>query len=214
MDLTVHTREIRGKKVKTLRRQGITPVHVFGHGIEPEALQCDTVALQKILARAGTTGIVGLKVDKSRKTRNVMVREVQKEPRSGQLLHVDFYEIRMEEKLKVEVPIILIGEAPALKMKENFLSHELDRLTIECLPDQIPNHIEVDVSILEEADQSIHVEDIILGSEIAVLDHPEQLVAKINIRHVEREIEAEEVEVAEVGEAVEEESAEDNSSDG
>jgi large subunit ribosomal protein L25 len=213
MDLTVHTREIRGKKVKNLRRQGITPVHVFGHGIEPEALQCDTVALQKILARAGTTGIVGLKVDKSRKTRNVMVREVQKEPRSGQLLHVDFYEIRMEEKLKVEVPIILIGEAPALKMKENFLSHELDRLTIECLPDQIPNHIEVDVSILEEADQSIHVEDIILGAEIAVLDHPEQLVAKINIRHVEREIEAEEAEVAEEGEAIEEESAEDNSSE-
>ena len=98
-------------------------------------------------------------------------------------------------------------------MKENFLSHELDRLTIECLPDQIPNHIEVDVSILEEADQSIHVEDIILGAEIAVLDHPEQLVAKINIRHVEREIEAEEAEVAEEGEAIEEESAEDNSSE-
>jgi len=128
MDLTAHTREIRGKKVKTLRRQGITPVHVFGHGIEPEALQCDTIDLQKVLAQAGSTGIVGLKIDKSRKKRNVMIREVQKEPRSGQLLHVDFYQIRMEEKLKVDVPIILTGEAPALKLKENFLSHELDSL--------------------------------------------------------------------------------------
>ena len=215
MDLTAHTREIRGKKVKTLRRQGITPVHVFGHGIEPEALQCDTIDLQQILAQAGTTGIVGLKVDKSRKKRNVMVREVQKEPRSGQLLHVDFYQIRMEEKLKVDVPIVLTGEAPALKFKENFLSHELDSLSVECLPDDIPNHIEVNVSILEEADQSIYVEDIVLGEEITVLNNPDQLVAKINVGHVEREIEAEEIEAVEAGEAeaVGEELTEESSSE-
>lgn len=215
MDLTAHTREIRGKKVKTLRRQGITPVHVFGHGIDPEALQCDTIDLQKVLAQAGTTGIVGLKVDKARKKRNVMVREVQKEPRSGQVLHVDFYQIRMEEKLKVDVPIILTGEAPAVKLKENFLSHELDSLSVECLPDDIPSHIEVDVSNLEEADQSIHVQDIILGEEVTVLNNPDQLVAKINVRHVEREIEAEEAEAAEEGEgeAVEEGSAEESSSE-
>jgi large subunit ribosomal protein L25 len=215
MDLTVHTREIRGKKVKTLRRQGITPVHIFGHGIEPEAMQCDTVELQKILAHAGTTGIVGLKVDKSRKKRNVMVREVQKEPRSGHLLHVDFYQIRMEEKLKVDVPIILTGEAPALKLKENFLSHELDSLSVECLPDNIPNHIEVDVSNLEEADQSIHVRDIILGEGVTVLNNLDQLIAKINVRHVEREIEVGEVKTAVEGEAerVGEESAEDSTSE-
>lgn len=214
MDLTAHTREIRGKKVKTLRREGITPVHVFGHGIDPEALQCNTIELQKILAQAGTTGIIGLKLDKSRKKRNIMVREVQREPRSGQLLHVDFYQIRMEEKLRVDVPIILIGEAPALKLKENFLSHELDNLSVECLPDNIPSHIEVDVSILEEADQSIHVEDIVLGEEITVFNNPDQLVAKINVRHVEREIEAEEAEILEEGEAPEgEESTEDSPSE-
>jgi len=93
-----------------------------------------------------------------------------------------------------------------------FCSHSL---SVECLPDDIPNHIEVDVSILEEADQSIHVEDIVLGEGITVLNHPEQLVAKINIRHIEREIEAEEAEIAEEGEgeAVEEEPAEDDSSE-
>ncbi|MBN2076632.1 MAG: 50S ribosomal protein L25 [Dehalococcoidales bacterium] len=215
MDLTAHTREIRGKKVKTLRREGITPVHVFGRGIEPEALQCDTIELQKVLAQSGSTGIVGLRVDKSRKKRNVMIREVQKEPRSGQLLHIDFYQIRMEEKLKVDVPIILTGEAPALKMKEYFLSHELDTLSVECLPDNIPSHIEVDVSILEEADQSIHVQDIVLGEEITVFNNPDQLIAKINIRHIEAEIEAEEVEAAEEGEAetADEETSEDTSSE-
>ncbi|MFC1948460.1 50S ribosomal protein L25, partial [Chloroflexota bacterium] len=189
---------------------------IYGHGIEPEALQCNTIELQKVLTQAGTTGIVGLKLDKTRKKRNVMIREVQREPRSGQLLHVDFYQIRMEEKLRVEVPIILIGEAPALKMKENFLSHELDNLSVECLPDDIPSHIEVDVSILEEADQSIHVQDIVLGEEVTVFNNPDQLVAKINVRHIEREIEAEEAEALEEGEGeipADEESAEESSSE-
>jgi large subunit ribosomal protein L25 len=115
----------------------------------------------------------------------------------------------MEEKLKVDVPIVLAGEAPALKLKENFLSHELDNLSIECLPDDIPSHIEVDVTVLEEADQSIHVQDIILGEEITVLASPEQLVAKINVRHVEREIEAEEAEAVEEGEVPVAEAAEE-----
>jgi large subunit ribosomal protein L25 len=171
--------------------------------------------LQKVLSQAGSTGIIGLKVDKARKKRNVMIREVQKEPRSGQLLHIDFYQIRMEEKLKVDIPIVLTGEAPALKLKENFLSHELDSLSVECLPDDIPSHIEVDVTVLEETDQSIHVQDIILSEEITVLSNPDQLVAKINIRHVEKEIEPEQAEVAEEGEAeaAEEEAAEDTSSE-
>jgi large subunit ribosomal protein L25 len=193
MDLKAKTREIKGKKVRFLRREGITPVHVYGHGIEPVALQCDTVELKKVLSQAGKTGIVGLKLDKARKARNVMVREVQKEPRTGQLLHVDFYQIRMEEKLKVDVPIVLVGEAPALKLKENFLAHELDTLSIECLPDAIPSHIEVDISNLEEAEQAIHVQDIVLGDGITVLTHPEQLVAKISVRFIEKEIEAEAV---------------------
>jgi large subunit ribosomal protein L25 len=194
MELTAHTREIKGKKVRFLRRQGITPAHIFGHGVEPVPLQCDTAELKKVLSQAGTTGIVGLKLDKAKKLRNVMVREVQKEPRTGELLHVDFYQVRMEEKLKVEVPIVITGEAPALRLKENFLSHELTSLTVECLPDAIPGRVEVDVSNLEEADQGIHVGDISLGEEITVLNNPEQLVAKISTRYIEKEEEVEEVE--------------------
>jgi large subunit ribosomal protein L25 len=201
MELIANTRNIRGKKVRFLRRDGITPVHVFGHGIEPIAVQCDTVELQKVLARAGKTSIVGLKLDKAKKVRNVMVREVQKEPRTGELLHVDLYQIRMEEKLKVAVPITLVGEAPALKLKENFLSQELNTMTIECLPDRIPNHIDVDLSGLVEADQTIHVQDIVLGDGITILNHPEQLIVKISIRHIEKEVEAVPVAVAAEGEA-------------
>jgi len=187
MELTVNTREITGKKVRFLRRQGITPVHVYGHGIEPLAVQCDTVELRKILAQAGMTKIVSLKLDKSKKVRPVMVREIQKNALTGELVHVDFYQVRMEEKIKVDVPIILTGEAPALKLKENFLAHELHILEIECLPDAIPNQIDVDLSGLVKAEDAVHVSDVKLGSGITILTQPSQLIAKISLRYVEKE---------------------------
>jgi large subunit ribosomal protein L25 len=187
MELTAYTREIRGKKVKTLRAQGITPAHVFGHGIEPMPVQCDTSELRRTLAKAGTTGIISLKIEQDKTPRNVMVREIQREPRTHDLLHVDFYQIRMEEKLKVEIPLVLVGEAPALKMKENYLAHEMNIVTVECLPDAIPSHIDVDISSLAEAEDSIFVSDIVPGKGVTVLNHPEQLIAKISVRHAEKE---------------------------
>ena len=115
IELEVATREILGKKVRFLRRQGTTPVHLFGHGIESEALQCDTARLQRVLAQAGRTKLVGLRLDKAEMLKSVLVREVQKNTRTGDLLHVDFYQVRMAEAVRVDVPIVLVGEAPALK---------------------------------------------------------------------------------------------------
>ncbi|MAE10553.1 MAG: 50S ribosomal protein L25 [Dehalococcoidales bacterium] len=186
MELSANTRDILGKKVKTLRRQGITPVHLYGHSVKPVPLQCDTAKLQRILILTGTTGLIDLKLDKTKKPRNVMIREVQREPRSGELLHVDFYQVRMEEKIRVEVPIVTIGEAPALKIKENFLTHELNTLSVECLPNAIPNRVEIDLSSLTEAEQGMHVADISLDEEITVLTHPEQLVVKISAGFAEK----------------------------
>ncbi|MEE8414246.1 MAG: 50S ribosomal protein L25 [Dehalococcoidales bacterium] len=188
MELTANTREILGKKVKVLRRQGITPVHLFGHSIEPLPLQCDTSELKKVLTRTGTTGLINLKIGKARKTRNVMAREVQIDPITDELLHVDFYQVRMEEKIRVEVPIIMVGEAPALKLKENFLTHELTSLTVECLPDEIPSRVELDLSSLEEAEQTIHVKDLSLAEGITVLTNPEQMIAKISAGFVEKAV--------------------------
>jgi large subunit ribosomal protein L25 len=215
MELAANKRDILGKKVKTLRRQGITPVHLFGHQVEPLPLQCDTVLLQRTLVQLGKTGILSLKLDKDKTPRNVMVREVQREPRSGDLLHVDFYQIRMDETIRVEVPIVHIGEAPALHLKENYLSQELSELTIECLPNAIPNRIEVDISGLEEVDQAIHVQDLRLDEGITVLDHPEQIIFRISEQFVEKEeeeavgVEAEAVEGAEA--AAEEQPSEESS---
>ncbi len=199
IELQATNREILGRKVRFLRRQGILPVHLFGHDVESLALQCDTAQFQRVLAQAGKTRLISLKLDKARRPRNVVVREIQRDPRTGELLHVDFYQVRMAEKMKVEVPIVLVGEAPALKSKENMLLHELNSLTIECLPDQIPANIEVDMSSLAEAEQAIRVKDVVLDKEVTILNDPEHLIVKISLRpRVEEVVE----EVAEAPEAV------------
>jgi len=199
--LKVTNREILGKKVKRLRRQGITPVHLFGHGIESLALQCNTGELDRMLAQAGQTGLISLKLGGEKEPRTVVVREFDRDWRRGKLLHVDFYQVKMGEKIKLEVPVVLIGEAPALKSKANMLEHELETLTVECLPAKIPASIEVDINSFTEAGQAIRVKDIALGDDITILNNPELVVVKISFRPVEK---LEEVVVEKPAEAAEE----------
>jgi large subunit ribosomal protein L25 len=196
IELKVATREVLGKKVRFLRRQGITPIHVYGHGIDSLALQCDTAELHQVLAEAGYTRLINLIFDGKNGQRTVVLREVQRENRTGGILHVDFYEVRMAEVVKVDIPIVLIGESPALKLKENVLVHDLNSLEVECLPAKIPASIELDISVLTEVDQVIRVRDIQLDEGISILDDPEQMVVRIQSRPMER-IEEEVVEEAE-----------------
>jgi len=212
-ELLATTRETLGKKVRFLRRQGITPVHLFGHNVESVALQCDTAQLKRVLAQTGRTRLISLKVDEARKPRNVVIREVQREPRTSELLHVDFYQVNMAEKIRVEVPIVSIGEAPALKLKENFLLQELNSLSVECLPGEIPNRVDIDLTSLTEVGQAIHVKDIMLDKEGTILNNPEQLVVKISARHIEKLVEEEVEAPVEAQLPEEKEPTEESSSD-
>lgn len=184
IELKVDKREVLGKKVKFLRSKGIVPVHLFGHNVESVSLQGDAAGLQKVISQAGRTRLIELKVGKSTKNHNVMVREVQKDPIRGGLIHVDLYEVNMAEKIKVEIPIVLIGESPALKIRENMLSRDLNTLHVECLPEKIPDKIQVDISVMKEVDDAIRVKDIVLP-DVTILNDPGVLIAKISIRPVE-----------------------------
>lgn len=200
-ELEVASREILGKKVKHLRRQGITPVHLFGHGIESLALQCNTGELERVLAQAGHTGLISLKLGNEKRPRTAVVREFDRDWRKGQLIHVDFYQVKMGEKIKLEIPVVSVGEAPALKSKDNMLDHELDTLTVECLPTKIPTSLEVDISSLTEPGQAIRVKDVALSEDVTVLNDPELVVVKISKRPV---VKVEEEVVEELEEEAEE----------
>jgi large subunit ribosomal protein L25 len=209
LTLQASKREILGKKARFLRRQGLTPAHLFGHGIKSLALQCDTVKLQKVIAHAGTTRLVSLGIEGEKQSKSVFIREVQREALTGALVHVDLYQVRMKEKIKADIPIILVGFAPAMKEKGRVLNHGVTHLSIECLPDKLPPQIEVDLSPLEDLDHAIHVSDIDLGSDITVFTDPEQMVVKVGEVYMEKVEEAPaEAEVVETKAEVEEVGAE------
>jgi len=197
LTLQVAERNVLGKKNRFLRRQGITPAHLFGHNIESQALQCDTLQLKQIIAHAGTTRLISLRIDGEKQPKSVFIREIQKNAISNQLFHVDFYQVKKGEKIAFNVPIILVGESPAMKGKGRMLTRGITSLSIECLPDHVPPQIEVDISLLEEVEQAIHVKDIVLDPDITVNADPEQLVVKVTEAVVKVE-EVEEVAEAEV----------------
>ena len=200
LNLQAAKRDILGKKTRFLRRQGITPTHIFGHDIKSLALQCSTAELQRIIAQGGTTRLIDINIEEEKKPRSAFIREIQRDAISGQLLHVDFYQIKKTEKITADIPIILVGEAPAVKSKENMIEQLLTQLGVSCLPDKIPPQIDIDLSTLEEAGQAIHVSDIVLDPEITITTDPDQPVVKVSRIKValEKEEVAEEVEVEEV----------------
>ena len=197
LTLQATNRDILGKKTRFLRRQGITPTHLFGHGIESLPLQCDTAELKEIIAQAGTTRLVALEIEGEKHPRNVFIREIQRNACTRAMFHVDLYQVKMMEKMKAEIPIVLIGEAPALKEKGRTLMHGVTSLSIECLPDKVPPQVEVDLSSLEELEQAIHVRDITLGPDITLVTDTEQLVVKVSEVYVEEVAEAIEAVTAE-----------------
>ncbi len=194
LTLKASKREVLGKKTRFLRRQGITPAHLFGHGLDSLALQCDTPKLQRTIARAGMTRLITLDIEGDKQPRSVFIREIQREPSTGELFHVDFYQVKKTEKIRVDVPIILVGEAPAMKEKGRILTFSLTSLSVECLPDKLPPQIEVNLNPLEEIEQAIFVRDITLSPDVTVLTDSDQMVVKVSEARVEvEEVVAEEV---------------------
>jgi len=179
IELAAHKRDLLGKKVRFLRRKGITPVNLYGHGIESTSLQIETPTLKRALAQAGHTSLVSLKVGSSKRPHMAIVREIQRDPVKGELLHVNFYQVRMDEKLKIEVPLVLIGKAPAVKELGGILVQEMSSVEVECLPANMPHSIEADISGLVQLDQALHVKDLRVGEGITIITDPGKVVAKI-----------------------------------
>jgi len=179
--LELQKREVFGKKNRTLRREGTTPAHVFGHGVKSQAVQGSTSEIERVVERAGKSRLIGLKIAGEKRARNVVVKEVQRKPGSGMLYHVDFYQIRTKERVTVEVPVHVVGLAPALENTANKLEVELAELTIDCLPTQIPSRLDVDVNPLEKAFDAVRVKDLSLADGIHVHNSPELVVVKITV---------------------------------
>ena len=204
LELAVVPREVLGKNVKVLRRQGITPANIYGHGVDSLAVQVPTHDLAHTIKVAGRNTMLQLHVEGEKKARPVFVHHVQRNPLNDNLLHVDFYQVSLTEKIRLEVPIVVVGEAPAVDVYHAMLLQNTSSVAIEGLPAEMPPYIEVDVSGLAEIDDAIHIKDLSVSAGLTFLVDPELVVVKVAPPRVEVE-EVVEEEAAEGAEAVEEE---------
>ena len=175
--LSVETRSALGKKVGALRRAGITPIHVYGKAMESLSLQVASLALQRTLAAVGRTIPLTLQMDGAEHF--VIVREVQRDPVTEQVLHVDFLQVSRTERMRVGVPLELEGEAPALRLEASTFVQNLHGVEVEALPMDVPPVLPVDISSLDEIGKAIHAGDIPLPAGVTLVSDLEALVARV-----------------------------------
>jgi large subunit ribosomal protein L25 len=193
IELKTQKREVLGKKVQSLRREGLIPAVLYGHETDSISLQVEERELNRVLAQAGEHRLIALKIGRARKPQMALTRDVQWDVITGRPLHVDFYAVVMTEKITTAVPLVLVGEAPAADRAGVILLQGLDEVEIECLPGDLIEAIEVDVGELEEVDQAISIGDLRLPPTVDILTDPEEIVARVAWAAAEEVEEEEEV---------------------
>ncbi|MBZ0155850.1 MAG: 50S ribosomal protein L25 [Alphaproteobacteria bacterium] len=174
---SVEKRERLGKGgARSLRRAGFVPAIIYKGGNSLPVKLSGKELSQFISRSAGEQVIVNLQMDGD--TRQAILKDFQMDPVSGGLLHADFQEISATEQLKVMVHVVVKGEAVGVKRDKGILQHGLREIEIECLPDQIPGHIDVDVTNLLIG-HSIHVRDLRLAEGVRILSNPDEVVASV-----------------------------------
>ena len=218
--LEAKKREVIGKKVKALRREGLLPAVIYGSGIDPQPITLDTKSVIQTLKIIGANTLVTIKLGK--KEHLALVRDVQREVIKRDLLHIDFQAVSLEETITTNVPIVIVGEAPVTKEFNAVLSSGLDEIEIEAKAKDLPDSINVDVSSLEEIGDHILVKDLIIPGEVTVLDDPDELVLVASaqvLMEIEPEVEEEaelfeeltDAELMEEGEVEEQEETQEES---
>jgi len=179
VNLAVEKRDVIGKgPAKKMRSEGKIPAVIYGQGEKSVPLTLDAKAFHAILhSHHGENVIFEIQIPGRKTGLKAILREVQHQPVSGEILHVDFQHISMTKKITVQVPVALVGSPDGVRNKGGILEHILHELEVECLPGDIPEHIEVDVTELDVGD-SVHVSDIPAGK-AKILTDPERSVATV-----------------------------------
>ena len=201
-----------GKKVKKLRVEGILPANLFGKGLKSTALQVPEREFRQVFKEAWETGLLEIKV--KNEDYPVLIHNVQRDPVTGKIIHVDLHKVDLKAKIITAVPIKPVGEAPAEKSGIGLILQTLNELEVESLPADIPHEISVDISDLSEVGQTIHVKDLKLDREkIEVKNDPEEVVVSVQTAEMKEEVVEEAPAPGEV-EAIAEKAKEEEAAEG
>ena len=192
VEIELNPRELMGKKAGRLRRAGIVPVHLYGPGMEPRALQCNASQLIRVLATAGAATPIHITIQGEPGNHLAFAREIQWDPKRDDLLHVDLLAADVSRPVTAQVPIVLIGESAGARTVSGTVMHQLRTVDIQALPLEMPSEIELDISVMEEPDSVIRVSDLLIPENATLLSDVEELVVRIELPRVEVEVEVEE----------------------
>jgi len=182
LSLEVNPRQEIGRKTKKLRESGIIPAVLYGPGINNIMLEVNLKEFEKIYRQAGESDLISLRVNESNgKKENflVLIKDITLDPITLRPIHIDFFQPNLKEEIEVEIPIILKGEAPAVKALGGTLIKVLSEVRIKALPQKLIHQVEVDVSGLKNFEDFIAVKDLPKIEGVKILNDPEEIIAQV-----------------------------------
>jgi len=212
LELSVKMRSELGRQANKVRKQGLIPAILYGPKIKNLNLSVDVNAFEKVYQEAGESTLIKLKMDEG-KERVVLIQDVVKDPVNGRFVHIDFNQIKMDQDITVEVPLVFVGESEAVNSQGGVLIKSIQNVEIQALPQDLIHEIEVDISVLETFDDNIYLKDLKIPEKVKLTADLEEVVASVVPPRTQEELEeleeapdegVEEVEVEEKGKEGEE----------
>jgi large subunit ribosomal protein L25 len=187
--LEAKSRDVFGRKTMKGRKEGMIPAVTYGRGIEAQSIWIKTIDFKRLLAKSGESTMISLKID-DKEDRNVIIYDIQENPVKGEIIHVDFFQVRMDEEIETEVELVYVGEeiAPAVKELGGVLVKNMDNVTVKCLPAYLPSEIEVNVAILKNFEDRICIKDLNISDKVKIDLEPETVVALVSPPRSEEEL--------------------------
>jgi len=179
LTLSAKIRKIRGKKVKTLREKGVLPVVLYGPKIKNENLEVSLKEFEKILNEAGESTLISLETEGKKEKNLVLIHEIKFDPVSSRPTHADFYQPILTEEIQVKIPLIIEGEAPAVKNLGGTLVKNISEIEVRALPQHLPKEIKINVGGLETFEDNVLIKDLVLSEGVKILRSPEEIIAHV-----------------------------------
>lgn len=185
LELAAQTREQFGREVKQMRAKGLVPAELYGHGIKNEHVAVTLKEFVKLFRKAGESTLVDLML--VGKKHPVLIHDVQRNPITDEIESIDFYQVRLDQKIRLKVPVNFVGEAPAVKEKGGILVKALSEIEVEALPTDIPHQLDVNLKTLVEIGNSFHVSELKAPTGVRILVDPTFVIITVTARMTEEQ---------------------------
>ncbi len=177
------------REKKESRKEEKIPAVIYGKKVENKALWVNVKELNRIYQEAGESTLVNLEIEGDKEPHNVLIHDIQMNPVTDEIIHADFYQVRMDEEVETEVEITFVGEAPAVKELGGTFVKNIDSVSVRCLPGDLPRELKIDISSIKTFDDYIYVSDLPLGEKVATSVDPETVIALVSPPRTQKEME-------------------------